>query len=85
MSELDELAEMLDAVGIEYEEMSKRRWTLRSLHWQTDGGHAAAYEYPDGRLMLSTFGGMFASSGTIAALAVKNRKRKRVIEEEDGL
>ena len=84
MSELDELAEMLDAVGIEYEEMPKRRWTLRSLHWQTEGGHAAAFEHQDGRLMFSTVGGVFASSGTIAALAVKNRKRKRVIEEEDG-
>ena len=77
MSELDELAEMLDAVGIEYEEMPKRRWTLRSLRWQTEGGSAAAFEHPDGRLMLSTVGGVFASSGTIAALAVKNRRRER--------
>ena len=84
MSELDELAEMLDAVGIEYEEMPKQRWTLRSLHWQTDCGRAVAYEHPDGRLVFSAFGGVFASSGTIAALAVKNRKRKRAIEEEDG-
>lgn len=83
MSELDELAEMLDAAGIEYEEMPKRRWTLRSLRWQTVGGCASAFEYPDGRLMLTAVGGVFASSGTIAALAVKNRKVKRAVEEAD--
>ena len=84
MSELDELAGMLDAAGIEYGCPSRDGTTLRSLHWQTDGGHAAAFEHPDGGLMLSTVGGMFASPGTIAALAVENRKKKRSIEEEGG-